>query len=73
MSNVMICDDLYSFMNTTQKAELNRKNEKENSLSKELRNIVSELDQNEMGKTELGGRMKQAADCLTQAFFRRID
>ena len=47
MSNVMICDDLYSFMNTTQKAELNRKNEKENSLSKELRNIVSELDQNE--------------------------
>ena len=47
MSNVMICDDLYSFLKSTQKAELNRKNEKENSLSKELRNTLSELDQNE--------------------------
>ena len=47
MSNVMICDDLYSFLKSTQEAELNRKNEKENSLSKELRNTLSELDQNE--------------------------
>ena len=47
MSNVMICDDLYSFLKSTQESELNRKNEKENSLSKELRNTLSELDQNE--------------------------
>jgi len=47
MSNVMMCDDLYSFLKSTQEAELNRKNEKENSLSKELRNTLSELDQNE--------------------------
>ena len=47
MSNVMICDDLYSFLNSTKKTKLDRKNEKENSLSKELRNILSELDQNE--------------------------
>ena len=47
MSNVIICDDLYSFVKSTQESELNRKNEKENSLSKELRNTLSELDQNE--------------------------
>ena len=47
MSNVIICDDLYSFLKSTQESELNRKNEKENSLSKELRNTLSELDQNE--------------------------
>ena len=50
MSNVMICDDLYSFLNRFQRAELaklDRKNKKENSLPKELRNILSELDQNE--------------------------
>ena len=47
MSNVMICDDLYSFLKSTQESELNRKNEKENSLSKELRNTLSGLDQNE--------------------------
>ena len=46
-SNVVICDDLYSFLKSTQESELNRKNEKENSLSKELRNTLSELDQNE--------------------------
>ena len=47
MSNVIICDDLYSFVNSTPESELNRKNEKEKSLSKELRNTLSELDQNE--------------------------
>ena len=47
MSNVIICDDLYSFVKSTPDPELNRKNEKENSLSKELRNTLSELDQNE--------------------------
>ena len=47
MSNVIICDDLYSFVKSTSESELNRKNEKENSLSKELRNTLSELDQNE--------------------------
>ncbi len=47
LSNVVICDDLYSFLKSTQESELNRKNKKENSLSKELRNTLSELDQNE--------------------------
>ena len=47
MSNVVMCDDLYSFLKSTQESELNRKNKKENSLSKELRNTLSELDQNE--------------------------
>ena len=45
--DVMICDDLYSFMKSSKKAELDRKNVKENSLSKELRSILSQLDQNE--------------------------
>ena len=47
ISNVITCNDLYSFLTNTQESELNRKNEKENSLSKELRNTLSELDQNE--------------------------
>ena len=47
MSNVVMCNDLYSFLKNTQESELNRKNKKENSLSKELRNTLSELDQNE--------------------------
>ena len=47
MSNVVMCDDVYSFLKSTQESELNRKNKKENSLSKELRNTLSELDQNE--------------------------
>ena len=55
MSNVMICDDLYSFLNSTEKSELNRKNEKENSLSKELGNILSELDQNEFAFKDQDG------------------
>ena len=45
--DVMICDDLYSFMKSSKKADLDRKNVKENSLSKELRSILSQLDQNE--------------------------
>ena len=55
MSNVMICDDLYSFLKSTQEAELNRKNEKENVLSKELRNTLSELDQNEFAFKDQDG------------------
>ena len=47
ISDVMICDDLYSFFKSTKKAELERKNVKENSVSKELKNILAELDQNE--------------------------
>jgi len=47
VSDVMICDDLYSFLKSSQKAELKRKNVRENSVSKELRNILNELDQNE--------------------------
>ena len=46
-SDVMICDDLYSFLKGTKKAELERKNVKANSLSKELRSILAKLDQNE--------------------------
>ena len=47
INNVMICDDLYSFLNRIKKADLKRNNVMENSLSKELRNILSELDKNE--------------------------
>ena len=47
ISDVMICDDLYSFLKSTKKAELERKNVKENTVSKELKNILAELDQNE--------------------------
>lgn len=47
ISNVMICDDLYSLLNRIKKAELTRNNVIENSLSKELKNILSELDKNE--------------------------
>ena len=47
ISNVMICDDLYSFLKTTKKAELKRKSIKENSLSKELKRILAGLDKNE--------------------------
>ena len=47
ISDVMTCDDLYSFLKTTKKAALERNNVKENSVSKELRNILAELDENE--------------------------
>ena len=47
ISNVMICDDLYSFLNNTKEAKLKRNNVIENSLSKKLKNILSELDKNE--------------------------
>ena len=47
ISNVMICDDLYTFSNNIQKAELIRKSSKENSLPKNLKAILSELDENE--------------------------
>jgi peptidyl-prolyl cis-trans isomerase SurA len=47
INNVMICDDLYSFLNRIKKADLKRNNVMENSLSKELSNVLSELDKNE--------------------------
>ena len=47
INNVMICDDLYSFLSRIKKADLKRNNVMENSLSKELSNILSELDKNE--------------------------
>ena len=47
VSDVMICDDLYSFLKSSQKAELTRKNVREDSVSNKLRNILTELDQNE--------------------------
>ena len=47
ISDVLMCEDLYTFSNSIQKTELTRKNVKENSLSKELKNILSELDENE--------------------------
>lgn len=45
--NVMMCDDLYSFLKDAKQAELIRNNVKENSLSKNLKNILSQLDENE--------------------------
>ena len=47
INNVMICDDLYSYLIRIKKADLERNNVMENSLSKELSNILSELDKNE--------------------------
>ena len=47
ISNVLMCDDLYTFSNSIQQAEISRNNVKENLLSKELQNILSELDENE--------------------------
>ena len=47
ISNVMMCDDLYSFLKDAKQAELIRNNVKENSLSKKLKNILSQLDENE--------------------------
>ena len=47
ISNVMICDDLYSFLNNTKEAKLKRNNVIESSLSKKLKNTLSELDKNE--------------------------
>ena len=47
INNVMICDDLYSFLNRIKKADLKRNNVMENSLSKKLSNVLSELDKNE--------------------------
>ena len=47
ISNVMMCDDLYSFLKEAKQAELIRNNVKENSLSKNLKNILSQLDENE--------------------------
>ena len=47
ISDVMICDDLYSFLKSSKQARLERKNVRESTVSKELRNILAELDQNE--------------------------
>ena len=47
ISNVMMCDDLYSFLKDAKQAELIRNNVKENSLSKNLKNVLSQLDENE--------------------------
>ena len=43
----MICDDLYSFLKSIEKAELDRKIVRENLISKKLRTILSGLDKNE--------------------------
>ena len=45
--NLMICDDLYSFSNSTKNAELVRKNVEVRSLSKNIKSILSNLDENE--------------------------
>ena len=70
-SNVMTCDDLYSFLKSTKKSELTRENTKTGSLSKNVRTAVSDLDQNEFtfiesesGKSKLimvCGRSEQEA------------
>ena len=46
-SNVMVCDDLYSFSNNTKNTELFRKNVKVRSLTKNIKSILSNLDENE--------------------------
>ena len=46
-SNVMVCDDLYSFSNNTKNTELFRKNVKVRSLSENIKSILSNLDENE--------------------------
>jgi peptidyl-prolyl cis-trans isomerase SurA len=46
-SDLMVCDDLYSFLNSTTNAELVRKNVKVRSLSKNIKSILSNLDANE--------------------------
>lgn len=47
ISNVMTCDDLYSFLKSTKNSELTRENTKTGSLSKNVRTTLSDLDQNE--------------------------
>ena len=46
-SNLMVCDDLYSFSKTTKNTELFRKNVKVRSLTKNIKSILSNLDENE--------------------------
>ena len=70
-SNVMTCDDLYSFLKSTKKSELTRESTKTGSLSKNVRTALSDLDQNEFtfiesesGKSKLimvCGRSEQEA------------
>jgi len=47
ISNIMMCDDLYSFLKSTKNSELTRENTKVDSLPKSLRSTLSDLDQNE--------------------------
>ena len=46
-SNVMVCDDLYTFANNTKNTEVFRKNVKVRSLTKDIKSILSNLDENE--------------------------
>ena len=46
-SNLMVCDDLYSFSKNTKNTELFRKNVKVRSLTKNIKSILSDLDENE--------------------------
>jgi len=46
-SNVMVCDDLYSFSNNTKNTDLIRKNVKVRSLNENIKSILSNLDENE--------------------------
>ena len=46
-SNLMVCDDLYSFSNNTKDTELIRKKVKARSLNKNIKSILSNLDVNE--------------------------
>ena len=46
-SNVMVCDDLYTFSDNTKNTELFRKNVKVRSLNKNINSILSNLDVNE--------------------------
>ena len=46
-SNLMVCDDLYSFSTNTKNTKLFRKNVKVRSLTKNIKSILSNLDENE--------------------------
>ena len=46
-SDLMVCDDLYSFLKNTKNAELTQKNVRFSSLSENIRTTLSNLDENE--------------------------
>ncbi len=58
-SNVMLCDDLYSFSKSTKNSELVRKNVKIRSLAKNMKSTISNLDENEFIFDDTEGSMSK--------------